>query len=94
MTKKELLKEIEAVANEKQANVNGKQVEAFYNAVFECLKKATVAEGKLPVSDVGVFTVKTRQARKGHNPKTGESIEIPESKTITFKPSKAWKESL
>ena len=37
----------------------------------------------------GTFEVKERAARTGRNPSTGETIEIPASKTPTFKAGKA-----
>ena len=36
----------------------------------------------------GTFKSKVAPARTGRNPKTGESIEIPERIKVTFKPSK------
>ena len=42
----------------------------------------------------GTFEVRHRAARKGRNPKTGETIQIKASKSVGFKPSKALKESL
>ena len=36
----------------------------------------------------GTFEVKERAARTGRNPSTGEAIEIPASKTPTFKAGK------
>ena len=40
----------------------------------------------------GSFTLKTRAARVGRNPKTGEKLDIAESKSPTFKPGKAFKD--
>jgi len=37
----------------------------------------------------GSFTVKTRKAREGRNPQTGETIQIKEKKVIKFKAGKA-----
>jgi nucleoid DNA-binding protein len=33
----------------------------------------------------GTFTVKNRKAREGHNPRTGESITLPATYTVSFK---------
>lgn len=41
----------------------------------------------------GTFSVRAREARNGRNPKTGEPIHIPASKTVGFKAGKALKES-
>ena len=40
------------------------------------------------------FEVRTRAARKGRNPQTGETIEIPASKNPVFKAGKALKEAV
>lgn len=92
MTKKELLKQIEDLANSNEANVSGKQTEKVFNAVLECIRKLTVSEGEVPISDFGKFVIKTRAARQCKNPKTGEKINVPEKKAIAFKPAKTFKE--
>lgn len=48
------------------------------------------------VSLIGFGTFETRQraARSGKNPRTGEAIEIPASKTVGFKPGKALKDAV
>jgi DNA-binding protein HU-beta len=42
----------------------------------------------------GTFKVSTRKARVGRNPSTGKEIQIPESKTVSFKVGKGLKEKL
>lgn len=42
----------------------------------------------------GTFSVKTRAARIGRNPQTGEAMEIPASQYVSFKPSKALKDAV
>jgi DNA-binding protein HU-beta len=39
----------------------------------------------------GTFSVAERKARAGRNPKTGEVIQIPESKTVKFTASEGLK---
>ena len=43
-----------------------------------------VQEGKTTITGVGNFTVKTRAAREGRNPSTGEALHIPEKKVVKF----------
>jgi DNA-binding protein HU-beta len=47
--------------------------------------KAKVGEGRITLLGFGTFKVKTRAARKGRNPATGESLDIPEKRVISFK---------
>ena len=39
------------------------------------------------LSGFGKFNVNAKFARKGRNPKTGESVILPARKVVTFKPS-------
>lgn len=54
---------------------------------LETIKKAIVEEGKLKISGFGVFEVKTKRARRGRNPQTGEEITITPRRILTFTPS-------
>jgi DNA-binding protein HU-beta len=44
-----------------------------------------IAEGRFSYPGFGTFTVKTRKAREGRNPKSGDTIKIAESKSVGFK---------
>ena len=52
------------------------------------------AGNKVQLVGFGSFEVKERAARTGKNPATGEQIEIPASKSPTFKPGKAFKDAI
>ena len=43
------------------------------------------------IQGFGTFEVRTREARMGRNPRTGETMEIPASKVPAFKASAALK---
>ena len=43
---------------------------------------------------LGSFKIRQRKPRKGRNPQTGEELQIPARKAITFSPSKALKQKL
>ncbi|MBQ3048195.1 MAG: HU family DNA-binding protein [Clostridia bacterium] len=63
---------------------------AFVAAVAEALK-----EGKdVALAGFGTFKVKVRAARKGINPQTKATIEIPATKAPSFKFGKSFKELL
>ena len=57
---------------------------AFSDSVTEALKEGD----KVQLMGFGTFEVKERAARTGRNPSTGETIEIPASKTPSFKAGK------
>ena len=60
------------------------------NIITEQLQKGE----KVQLVGFGVFGVRERPAHKGHNPMTGEEIEIAASKSPSFKAGKALKEAL
>ena len=49
-----------------------------------------------PVSltGIGVIEPVTRAARIARNPRTGEKVEVPERRSIKFRPSKTFRDSL
>ncbi len=49
---------------------------------------------KVNISGFGTFSVSTRKARTGRNPKTGESIEIAASRAAKFKAGKTLKDEV
>lgn len=86
-TKKDL---VERVANE--AGLSKKDAETAINAVFAEITDTLKDGGEISVPGFGKFEVKTRAARTGVNPATGESIQIPETKVPGFKAGKALKD--
>lgn len=89
MNKSELVASVAEVAELTKKDA-GKAV----NAVFASVQKALVEDDKVQIIGFGTFEVRTRAARKGRNPQTGETIEIPASKNPVFKAGKALKEAV
>jgi DNA-binding protein HU-beta len=63
-------------------------------AVFDIIS-ATLKNGEpVTLSGFGTFTVSSRAARSGRNPRTGETIAIPASRSPRFKAGKGLKDAL
>lgn len=86
MNKTELVAAVAA-----KAELSKKDAEAAVNAVFDSVKDALAEGDKVSLIGFGTFSVKTRAARTGLNPRTKETIEIPESKVPAFKAGSALK---
>ena len=71
-----------------------KDAEAAVNAVNEAIAEALAAGDKVQVIGFGTYEVKTRAARDGRNPKTGETIKIAASKAPVFTAGKALKDAV
>lgn len=89
MNKTELVAAVAA-----KTELSKKDAEAAVNAVFDSVKDALAEGDKVSLIGFGTFSVKTRAARTGLNPRTKETIEIPESKVPAFKAGSALKDAV
>ena len=91
MNKTEL---VAAVAD--KAEMTKKDAEKAINAIFASIEEALAKSDKEKVQIIGfgTFEVKTREARKGRNPQTGDEITIPASKSPVFKAGKGFKDAV
>lgn len=89
MNKSEL---IAAVAE--QAGLSKKDAEKAVNAVVSVVTDALVEGDKVQLVGFGTFEVRSREARTGKNPRTGDVIEIAASKVPAFKAGKALKDAV
>ena len=89
MNKTEL---IAAIAE--KAGLTKKDAERALNATIDSIAAALAEGQKVQIAGLGSFEVKTREARTGRNPQTGETIQIAASKLPTFKAAKALKDAV
>lgn len=62
--------------------------------VFIAIADIMAAGDKLQISGFGTFETKERAARTGHNPRTGEEINIAAATMPVFKPGKVLKDKV
>ncbi len=89
MNKTEL---IDAVAEE--ASVSKAEAGRIVDAVFSSITGALKKGEAVTLVGFGTFQVRTRAARTGRNPKTGDTITIAASKNPAFKAGKALKDAV
>jgi len=70
------------------------QAEAALNATLAAITQALQDGEPVVLVGFGTFETRTRAARSGRNPKTGEAIEIASSVVPAFKPGKTLGASL
>jgi integration host factor subunit beta len=87
MTKAELIDEVSKVAN-----LTKKETETIVNTVFDNITDALVKSDKVELRGFGSFRIRQRQSRKGRNPKTGSSVDVPEKRVPFFKVGKRLRE--
>ncbi len=87
MTKADM---VAAVAD--KLDLSKKQAEIAVDTVFNTIMEGIKTNDKVVISGFGTFEVRTRAARTGRNPRTGEDITIPEQKSPAFKAGKVLKD--
>jgi nucleoid DNA-binding protein len=87
MTKKDIAIKIADETGIKQIVVK-EVVQKTIDSMIEALSRGETLE----LRNFGVFKVRERKARKGRNPRTGDSVEIASKKVVTFKPGLVMKQ--
>ena len=80
MTKAELIAKIAG-----SAAISKSSAEQSLNALLDAIQDALATDGKLSLPGFGSLVVEERKERKGHNPRTGESITIPAGTVVNFR---------
>jgi len=89
MNKKEL---IDAVSE--LSSYSKKEVDSVVSALIECMTTVLAKGEAIVLPGFANLSIKERAARRGRNPKTGEALTIPASKTVQFKITSALKEAI
>ena len=65
-------------------------VSAFFDSIIEQLQK----NGRVELRGFGAFSTREREARKGRNPRTGDTVDVAAKRVPYFKPGKEMRERL
>lgn len=90
MIKSEL---IEKLASE-NTHLTHAEVERVVNVVLGRMTGAMAEGGRVELRGFGAFSVRSRPARAGRNPRTGESVDVPAKSVPFFKSGKELRERL
>lgn len=89
MTKAEFIHNIS-----QKVKLSKAQTAAIVDTMLEEITALLERGDSISLTGFGTFSVNTRGARQGRNPRTGEPLHIPPSKSPHFKPGKGLKEAL
>ena len=81
------------IANEifKQVGVSKNDAADIVELVLNLLKGVLQKGDAVKIAGFGNFVVRSKGARKGRNPRTGEEIGITPRRVVTFRPSQVFK---
>ncbi|MEM6732964.1 MAG: integration host factor subunit beta [Myxococcota bacterium] len=80
MTKSELIRAV----SERLPHLPARDLEIVVNTIFDTMTDALKLGDRIEIRGFGSFTVRKRRARTGRNPKTGETIEVPQKRVPFF----------
>lgn len=86
MNKTELVEVISS-----KAEITKAEAAKVLGAALDGIIEGLASDGKVTLVGFGTFEVRTRNARTGRNPRTGEAIKIAASKAPAFKAGKEMK---
>jgi len=90
MTKSELIKRLNAT----HPHLYLQDCERIVQTVFDEITNTLASGERVELRGFGAFFVKSRPARTGRNPRTGESVTVPEKKAPFFRTGKKLHEDL
>ncbi|MDA8653525.1 integration host factor subunit beta [Alphaproteobacteria bacterium] len=79
---------------EKYPHLYQRDVEKIVNSIFDEITDALVRGDRVELRGFGAFAAKTREARIGRNPRTGETVAIADKRTPSFKTGKELRQRL
>ena len=90
MIRSELIKKLESENQELKTEEVERIVDLFFNQIIQRLADG----GRVELRGFGAFSTRQRGPRKGRNPRTGESVDVPAKRVPYFKPGKEVRERL
>lgn len=84
MIRSELL---QALARE-NPDLRVEDVELALDTFFDEIAGRLAGGGRVELRGFGAFSTRQRDARKGRNPRTGDTVEVPGKRVPYFKPGK------
>ncbi|MDZ5619603.1 HU family DNA-binding protein [Nocardioides bizhenqiangii] len=77
-----------------RTDLDPRQADAAIDAVLEAIMAGVTDGERVSLGGFGTFERRTRAARAGRNPQTGEPITIAATVAPAFKPASAFKQSV
>lgn len=90
MIRSELVKKLEFENPEMTGEEIEKIVDLFFNQIIQRLAEG----GRVEIRGFGAFSTRSRNPRKGRNPRTGDAVDVPAKRVPYFKPGKEIRERL
>lgn len=84
MTRSELVERLAA----RMGHLSLRDAEQAVRSIFDGMTQALAKGHRIEIRGFGSFSVNHRKPRLGRNPRSGESVSVPEKRVAHFKPGK------
>lgn len=74
--------------------LRAEEIEKVVNVFFDEIAERLARGGRVELRGFGAFSTREREARKGRNPRTGDSVDVAGKKVPYFKPGKEMRAKL
>ncbi len=78
----------------KNPELQGHDIERIADVFFDEIAQRLAEGGRVELRGFGAFSTRERDARRGRNPRTGDSVEVPGKRVPFFKPGKEMRQKL
>ena len=90
MTKSQLIELLSA----RHSQLAPKDAELAVKTMLDAMSQTLATGNRIEIRGFGSFSINRRPPRLGRNPRSGESVQIPEKRVPHFKPGKALREAV
>ena len=77
-----------------KVHLTNRQAEAIVGIFLTCISEALQEGDKVELRGFGSFRTRSRNARQGRNPRTGDAVQVPAKKAPFFKAGKEFREKV
>ena len=68
--------------------MRAEEIEKVVTTFFDEIAQRLARGGRVELRGFGAFSTREREGRRGRNPRTGETVEVPGKRVPYFKPGK------
>ncbi len=86
--------ELLAALGKESPGMRAEEIERVVEVFFDEIGKRLSEGGRVELRGFGAFSTRDREARKGRNPRTGDTVEVPGKRVPYFKPGKEMRQRL
>ncbi|MGL4996863.1 MAG: HU family DNA-binding protein [Deefgea sp.] len=94
MNKTELITIVHNLVAIDHPEVSKKAIAATLETLSDVILATVSGGGEVVLPNVAKIALKSRDARVGRNPRTGEAVQIPAKRVLKFTPAKALKDAV